>query len=166
MPDFDRSSTAGSDGAAMKITGIALVASIAAIAACGGDDAPTAASCAESWNANANAKQQATLVGVRAVDVLVGDRYRVGTWPNGEQTVSVTEGFSDVAKGHDAVVNKNACVVLLPDSRLGQMAFVETDGKWGFVRGEKATFPDAAAKSIAGAKNAQPDALGKLALQS
>jgi hypothetical protein len=134
------------------------------VAACGGGDkSPTAASCAESWNAEANATQQATLAGVAAVDVLVGDKYRVGTWPKGEQKVSVTEGFSQ-AKGRDAVVSKNACVVLLPDSSMGQMAFVETGDKWGFVAREKATFPDAALKSIAGARFAEPDVLGKLKL--
>lgn len=51
------------------------------------------------------------------------------------------------------------------------MAFVEADGKWGFVRGDedgpvKKTFADAALKSIAGARNAEPDALGKLRLGS
>jgi len=157
--------------AAMKTTRIALVVVALVIAACGGDETPTAASCTQSWNADANATQQATLAGVRAVDVLVADNFRVGTWPKGEQKVSVTEGFSDTDKGRDAVVSKNACVVLLPDSTMGQMAFVEADGKWGFVRGEpdkgvKATFADAALKSIAGARNAEPDALGKLRLGS
>lgn len=156
----------------MKTTGIALVVVALVVAACGGGDgAPTAASCTKSWNADANATQQATLAGVRAVDVLVGGNYRIGTWPKGERKVSVTEGFADTAKGRDAVVSKNACVVLLPDSRLGQMAFVEADGKWGFVRGDedgpvKKTFADAALKSIAGARNAEPDALGKLRLGS
>ncbi|MFL5840098.1 MAG: hypothetical protein ACJ77Z_06575, partial [Thermoleophilaceae bacterium] len=110
-------------------------------------------------------KQQATLAGVVTVDVLVGDKFRVGTWPKGEQKVSVTEGFAEVKRGRPAVVGKDSCVVLLPDSRLGQMAFVETDGKWGFVRGAKATFPEAASKSVAGARLAEPDALGKLKLQ-
>lgn len=152
----------------MRTTRIALVAAVLGIAACGGDDAPTAASCTQRWNADANATQQATLAGVTAVDVLVGDKFRIGTWPNGEQKVSVTEGFSDADKGHGhaAVVKKNSCVVLLPDSTMGQMAFVEADGKWGFVWGKKATFPEAALKSIAGARNAKPDALGKLALGS
>jgi hypothetical protein len=155
----------------MKTTAIALAVAVLGIAACGGSDAPTAASCAKSWNADANAQQQATLAGVAAVDILVGDKFRVGTWPKSEQTVSVTEGFSDTPTGRDAVVNKNACVVLLPDSTMGQMAFVETDGKWGFVRsdldkGVKTTFADAALKSIAGARNAEPDALGKLKLES
>lgn len=151
--------------AAMKTTGIALVAAVLVIAACGDGDAPTAASCADKWNADANAKQQATLAGVVTVDVLVGDKFRVGTWPKGEQKVSVTEGFAEVKRGRPAVVGKDSCVVLLPDSRLGQMAFVETDGKWGFVRGAKATFPEAASKSVAGARLAEPDALGKLKLQ-
>jgi hypothetical protein len=47
------------------------------------------------------------------------------------------------------------------------MAFVEADGgKWGFVWGRKATFPAAAVKAISGAHNVEPDALGKLKLQS
>lgn len=153
----------------MKTTGIALAASVVVIAACGGSDAPTAASCAERWNADGNATQQATLAGVAAVDIVVGDQYRVGTWPNGEQKVSVTQGFSDAdkVKGREAVVSKNGCVVLLPDTTMGRMAFVETaDGKWGFVWGKKATFPRAAVKAIEGAQNAKPDALGKLKLES
>ena len=157
--------------AAMKATRIALVVVALVIAACGGDETPTAASCTESWNADGNATQQATLAGVVTIDVLVGDKFRVGTWPKGEQKVSVTEGFADTAKGRNAVVNKNACVVLLPDSRMGQMAFVESDGTWGFVRGDRArdknaTFADAALKSIAAPRNAEPDALGKLRLGS
>jgi hypothetical protein len=133
------------------------------VAACGGGDAPTAASCADSWNADANAKQQATLAGVAAVDILVGDKYRVGTWPKSQQKVSVTEGFSQ-AKGREAVVDKDSCVVLLPDSSMGQMAFVQTGDTWGFIARGKATFPDAALKSIAGARFAKPDVLGKLKL--
>ena len=156
----------------MKTTGIALAVAVLGIAACGGSDAPTAASCAKSWNDAANATQQATLAGVRAVDILVADNFRVGTWPKGEQKVSVTEGFGDTSTGHPAVVTKNACVVLLPDSTLGQMAFVETDGKWGLVRGDEdrrgaeKTWADAALKSVAGAKDVEPDALGKLKLAS
>jgi hypothetical protein len=147
----------------MKTTGIALAAAVVAIAACGGSDAPTAASCAESWNADSNTTQQATLAGVAAVDVLVGDNYRVGTWPKNEQKVNVTEGFGQ-SKGRPAVVSKNSCIVLLPDSRLGQMVFVETGDKWGFIARQKSTFPKAALKSIAGARIAEPDALGKLKL--
>jgi hypothetical protein len=166
MPNFDRFSTGARDRGPMKTTGIALVAAVLGIAACGGGETPTASSCAESWNADANAKQQATLAGVAAVDILVGDTFRIGTWPKGEQNVSVTEGFGDSAHGRPAVVSKNACVVLLPDSTMGQMAFVETDGKkWGFIASEKATFPDAALKSVAAPRVAQPDALGKLKLQ-
>src|SRR3954467_2685993 len=137
-----------------------------AIAGCGDEANPTAASCAESWNADANATQQATLAGVVTVNVLVGDKFRVGTWPKSEQKVSVTEGVTEEKRGRPAVVGKDSCVVLLPDSRLGQMAFVEADGRWGFVRGKKATFPEAASKSVAGARLAQPDALGKLKLRS
>ena len=156
----------------MRTTRIALVAAVLGIAACGGDDTPTAASCTKSWNADANATQQATLAGVGATDILVGDRYRIGTWPKGEQKVSVTDGFGDTDTGHAAVVGKNACVILLPDSTLGQMAFVETDGKWGLVRGDEdrrgaeKTWADAALKSVAGAKDVEPDALGKLKLAS
>src|SRR3954470_24973069 len=123
----------------MKTTGIALAAAVLVIAACGGDDAPTATSCAESWNADANATQQSTLAGVATVDVLLDGKFRVGTWPRGDQKVVVTEGFSDVKKGRGAVVNKGSCVVVLPDSRVGQMGFVEADGKWGFVRNQKST---------------------------
>lgn len=172
MPDFDRFSTAARERGAMRTTRIALVAAVLGIAACGGGDTPTAASCTKSWNADANATQQATLAGVRAVDVLVADNFRVGTWPKDERKVSVTEGFAATPKkGSDAVVNKNACVVLLPDSTMGQMAFVESNGKWAFVRSDvdrdlNATFADAALKSITGARNVKPDALGKLELGS
>jgi hypothetical protein len=146
----------------MKTTGIALVVAVLVIAACGGGDAPTAASCADSWNADANANQQATLAGVVTVDVLLEGKFRIGTWPKSEQTVPVTTGFA-LAKGREAVVSKDSCLVVLPDSRMGQMAFVESDGKWGFVR-EQSPFPKAASKSVAGARTAEPDALGKLKL--
>jgi hypothetical protein len=148
----------------MKTTGIALAAAVLAIAACGGSDAPTAASCADSWNSDTNAKQQATLAGVAAVDVLVGDKYRVGTWPKSEQKVNVTEGFGE-GKGREAVVSKNSCIVLLPDSRMGQMVFVEAGDKWGFIARQKSAFPNAALKAIAGARFAEPDVLGKLKLE-
>jgi hypothetical protein len=156
----------------MRTTRIALVAAVLGLAACGGGDTPDAASCTKSWNSAANATQQSTLAGVRVVDVLVADNFRVGTWPKGERKVTVTKGFSDRAHGREATVGKNACVVLLPDSRMGQMAFVEADdGKWGFVvneeaKGPKETFPDDALKAIAGARNVKPDVLGKLALGS
>src|SRR4051812_28053722 len=149
----------------MKTTGTALVAAVLVIAACGGGDAPTAASCADKWNADANANQQATLAGVVSVDVLVGHRFRVGTWPKSEQKVSVTEGFSKTKNARPAIVSKDSCVVLLPDSSVGQMAFIEADGKWGFVWGKKATFPEAASKSVAGARFVKPDVLGKLKLE-
>lgn len=147
----------------MKTTGIALVVAVLVIAACGGGDEPTAASCADSWNADGNTDQQATLAGVVTVDVLLDGKFRVGTWPKSEQTVPVTTGFAE-EKGREAVVSKGSCVVVLPDSRMGQMAFVESDGKWGFVR-EQSTFPKAASKSVAGVRFAEPDALGKLTLQ-
>lgn len=151
----------------MKTTGIALAASVVAIAACGGSDAPTAASCAKSWNADTNARQQATLAGlVGGANIFVADQFRVGIWPKDEQKVLVTAGFSDPKKGgREAVVSKNSCVLLLPDSRVGRMAFVDTDGKWGFVR-ETQAFPKAAVRAIAHARNAKPDVLGKLKLGS
>lgn len=147
----------------MKTTGIAPVVAVLVIAACGGGETPTAASCAESWNAEANADQQATLAGVATVDVLLDGKFRIGTWPKSEQMVPVTKGFSDPGTARKAVVSKDSCVVVLPDSRVGRQAFVESDGKWGFVR-EQSPFPKAASKSIAGARTAEPDALGKLKL--
>src|SRR3954453_5891071 len=146
----------------MKTTGIALVAAVLVIAACGDGNVQTAANCADSWNANRNETQQATLAGVVSVDVLVGHKFRVGTGPKSEQRVSVTEGFSKTKNGRPAVVSKDSCVVLLPDSSVGQMGFIEADGKWGFVWGKKATFPEAASESVAGARFGEPDALGKL----
>jgi hypothetical protein len=150
----------------MKTTGFALVAAVLVIAACGGGDASTAASCAESWNADANASQQATLAGTMAVDAGFEGQFRVGTWPKGEQTVSTRKGFA-ATDGAKAVVGKGSCLVVLPDSRFGRMAFAESDGKWVFVANPegKAPFPTAAAKAIAGARAAEPDALGKLTLQ-
>jgi hypothetical protein len=172
MPDLDRFSTAGRDSADMRTTRIALVAAALGIVACGGDKAPTATSCGQRWNDDANATQQATLAAATASSVLVGDTFRVGTWPNGEQKVPVISSTSWSGgrplsvSARAAVVKKNSCVILLPDSTLGRMAFVQVDGKWGFVWGKKATFPAAAAKSISGARDAEPDALGKLKLHS
>jgi hypothetical protein len=148
----------------MKTTRIALVAAVLAIAACGGDDGPTAATCAESWNADANADQQATLAGAVAADINFEGQFRVGTWPEAEQTVPVTKGFA-ARPGAEAVVQKDTCLLVLPPSRVGQMAFAESDGKWVFVGEEKSPFPEAAAKSILGAQPAEPDALGKLKLR-
>lgn len=148
----------------MKTTGMALTAAVLAIAACGGGGAPTAASCAESWNADGNAGQQATLAGAVAADISFEGQFRVGTWPEAERTVAVTEGFA-AKPGAKAVVEKNSCLLVLPSSRVGQMAFAESDGKWVFVAEEKSPFPHAALKSIAGARTAEPDALGKLKLK-
>ena len=148
----------------MKTAGIALVVAVLGIAACGGGETPTAASCAESWNADANADQQATLAGVVTGDVLVEGKFRLGTWPNAKQTVPASNGFGKKPLGN-AVVAKNSCLLVLPDSRIGQMAFAEGDGKWVFVR-EQSAFPKVASKALAGVRNAEPDALGKLKLTS
>jgi hypothetical protein len=162
------------------ITALVLSAVTMNVTACGGNDdkaAPakkaaaksaTAESCANSWNANANADQQATLAGTYVVDAAFEGRLRVGTWPKGAQTVGTRKGFA-TADSAKAVVRKGSCLVVLPDSgRYGQMAFAESDGKWVFVAnpdGKAPPFPTAAAKAIAGARAAQPDALGKLELQ-
>jgi hypothetical protein len=164
------------------ITALVVSAFAMGITACGGDDenaAPakkataaakpaTADSCAKSWNADTNADQQATLAGTMVVDAAFEGQLRVGTWPKGTQSVPTRKGFgtTDSAK---AVVSKGSCLVVLPDSgRYGQMAFAESDGKWVFIANpeeKNAPFPTAAAKAIAGARAAEPDALGKLTLQ-
>ena len=164
------------------ITALVVSAIAMGITACGGNDenaAPskkataaakpaTADSCAKSWNANANADQQSTLAGTMVVDAGFEGQLRVGTWPKGTQSVRTRKGFAtkDSAK---AIVSKGSCLVVLPDSaRYGQMAFAESDGKWVFVAnpdGKAPPFPTAAAKAIAGARAAEPDALGKLVLQ-
>jgi hypothetical protein len=164
------------------ITALVVGAVAMSITACGGDDdktAPakkataaakpaTAEGCAQSWNANANADQQATLAGTMAVDAGFEGQFRVGTWPKGEQRVPTRKGFA-TKDGAKAVVGKGSCLVVLPDSaRFGQMAFAESDGKWVFVanpEGPAPPFPTAAAKAIVGARAAEPDALGKLTLQ-
>lgn len=166
------------------ITALVVSAFAMNITACGGGDdddkkaapakkVPAAAkpasadSCAKSWNANANADQQATLAGTMAVDAGFEGQFRVGTWPKGEQTVPTRKGFA-AKDGAKAVVGKGSCLVVLPDSRFGRMAFAESDGKWVFVAnpdGKAPPFPTAAAKAIAGARAAEPDALGKLTLQ-
>jgi hypothetical protein len=164
------------------ISALVLSALAMSITACGGDDnekaAPakkataaakpaTADSCAKSWNADANADQQATLAGTYVVDAAFEGQLRVGTWPKGAQSVGTRKGFglTDSAK---AVVSKGSCLVVLPDSgRYGQMAFAESDGKWVFVanpEGKAPPFPTAAAKAIEGARAAEPDALGRLKL--
>jgi hypothetical protein len=166
-----------------RLTAALVVSAFAmSITACGGGDdenaAPakkataaakpaTADGCAKSWNANANADQQATLAGTMVVDAGFEGQLRVGTWPKGTQSVATRKGFA-MKDGAKAVVGKGSCLVVLPDSaRYGQMAFAESDGKWVFVANPegKAPFPTAAARAIAGARAAEPDALGKLTLQ-
>ena len=135
-----------------------------ALVACGGSDTPTAASCAESWNADTNAAQQSTLVGTRSVDIILAGQFRVGTWPKSEQKVPVTKGFATRPSG-EATVTKNSCVLVFPQTREGDMAFVETDGKWQFVRDNTgSTFPKAARDAVEGARVAKPDVLGKVKL--
>jgi hypothetical protein len=143
------------------------------LTACGGDDnnaaaAATAESCAKSWNAGANADQQATLAGTMVVDAGFEGQVRVGTWPKDKQNVATRKSFA-LKDGAKAVVSKGSCLVVLPDSaRFGQMAFAESDGGWVFVAnpdGKAPPFPTAAAKVIAGPRAAEPDALGKLQLQ-
>jgi hypothetical protein len=146
------------------------------VTACGGDDGDTAtpakkvtaatkpanaATCTQSWNATGNAHQQALLAGVAATDIVLEGHYRVGTWPKGAQTVPVTKSFSQKPEG-EAVVKKGSCVVVLPDTTIGQMAFAQSGGKWVFVAGSK--FPKVASKSATGTRSAQPDALGQLKL--
>ena len=128
----------------------------------------TADSCVKSWNASGNVDQQSTLAGTMVVDAGFEGDLRVGTWPKGAQSVATRKGFAS-KDGAKAVVGKGSCIVVLPDSaRFGQMAFAESDGKWVFVAnpdGKAPPFPTAAAKVIAGPRPAEPDALGKLALQ-
>ena len=128
----------------------------------------TADSCVKSWNADRNTDQQATLAGTMVVDAGFKGQLRVGTWPKGTQRVATRKGFGSRDSGK-AAVSKGSCLVVLPDSaRFGQMAFAESDGKWVFVAnpdGKAPPFPTAAAKAIEGAQAAEPDALGKLALQ-
>src|SRR4051812_36690754 len=102
----------------MRTTQIAVVAAVFGIAACGGDKAPTATSCAQRWNDDANATQQATLAAARGSSVFAGDKFQIGTWPNGEQKVSVISSTSWSggrplsASARPAVVKKNSCVIL------------------------------------------------------
>jgi hypothetical protein len=133
------------------------------LVACGGDDSQTAASCAESWNADANAKQQATLVGARSVDAILDGKFRIGTWPKSEAKVPVSDSFTLDPSG-EATVQKNGCLLVFPPSRLGQMAFVEAGGKWKLVATNATKFPDDARRAVQGARVATPDVLGKVKL--
>jgi len=165
------------------ITALVVSAAAIGITACGGGNDKNAApakqaaaaakpasadSGLKSWNANANADQQATLAGTMVVDAGFEGQLRVGTWPKGTQSVATRKGFA-LKDGARAVVSKGSCLVVLPDSaRYGQMAFAESDGNWVFVAnpdGKAPPFPTAAAKVIAGARAAEPDSLGKLTLQ-
>jgi hypothetical protein len=143
--------------------------------ACGGDDdaaapakKPTAAkptnagSCAKSWNANANAIQQSTLAGVVAADPAFDGPWRVGMWPKGSQTVTISKGFGGAVG--KATIDTGSCLIVLPGSRYGQMAFAQSGGKWVFVAEGGAKFSEAASKAVAGVRTAEPDALGKLRL--
>ena len=133
------------------------------VVACGGET-PTAASCADSWNADANADQQPTLAGALAADISLNGQFRVGMWSSAEQTVPVTDGFAEKPSA-EAVVPKNSCLLVFPPSHVGQMAFFEAKGKWRFVRDNTGSeFPAAARRELSGAKVATPDALGKLKL--
>jgi hypothetical protein len=134
------------------------------LVACGSGESPTAASCMKSWNAAANADQQATLAGTVSADISFDGEFRVGTWPKSDQKVPVSVGFSEKPSG-ETVAQKGSCVLVLPPSRVGQMAFVEAKGKWKFVADEASEFPRAARRELAGAKAATPDALGKLKLE-
>jgi hypothetical protein len=147
----------------MKTTGIALVVAVLGIAACGGGETPTAASCAESWNAETNAHQQAILVGTQSVDAILEGKFRIGTWPKSEENVPVSDSFTLDPSGK-ATVQKNSCLLVYPPSRLGQMAFVEAGGKWKFVATNATKFPDQARRAVEGARVVKPDALGKVTL--
>ena len=149
--------------AAMKTTGIALAVAVLGIAACGGSETPTATSCAESWNADANAKQQATLVGAQSVDALLAGKFRIGTWPKTDQNVPVANGFTLDPSGK-TTVQKHSCLLVLPPSRLGQMAFVEAGGRWRLVATNATKFPEQAKRAVEGARVVEPDALGKVKL--
>ena len=148
----------------MKTTGIALVVAVLGITACGGAETPTAASCAESWNAESNAKQQATLVGTRSIDAVLDGKFRIGTWPKAEAKVPVSSGFTLDPNG-EATVKQNSCLLVYPPSRLGQMAFIEADGKWKLVATNATKFPNAARRAVEGARVVEPDALGKVTVK-
>jgi len=140
----------------VSVVGLVLVA-------CGGGESRTAASCTQSWNADANAGQQSTLAGAVATDIILDGEFRVGTWPNSAQKVPVRVGFASHPSGA-AVAEKGSCVLVFPPTRMGQLAFVEADGKWKFVAGGDSKFPRAARRQLAGAKDGTPDALGKFKL--
>jgi hypothetical protein len=151
------------------VTPVATVALTAALAACGREDAPTAQSCVDRWNAETNTGYQATLAGAISASVSLDGAFRVGTWPKGEETVpflSDKDSFSDGPASGRASVAKDSCLVVFPPSgRVGQMAFFEDDGKWYFARDTQSGFPAEARSTVAGAREVTPDALGKLKLK-
>jgi hypothetical protein len=149
--------------------GHAVLAAVAVSAAFGalgcGDDALSAGDCVKSWNAKGNVHQQSTLAGAMAADISLDGDFRVGTWPSGERKVPVTDGFAARPSG-DGVVAKHSCVVVMPPSRVGRMAFFEADAKWRFVRDNTGSqFPADALRELAKAPPASPNALGQLELR-
>ena len=168
----------------MKRLTIIIAACALVAAGCGDDDdddssgeqtsATTSASsvqtCIDSWNEESNEALQTALAGAISASGADPEALQVGTWPKSERTVDYRSGedaFGDVTG--QATVPTDACLIIVPPSQAGDLAYFEADGKWHFVirpadepRGEK--FQVAAERLIAGAETATVDALGKLSL--
>ena len=143
-----------------------------ALAACGGSKSPTAASCAKSWNADANADQQAVLLAARGSDIILDGKFRVGTWPKSDENVPVAKGFASgpgfaSKPSGEARVQNDSCVLVFPPTTKGNMAFVQSDdGSWKYVRDNTGSkFAAAARRELTGAKVATLDALGKVKVE-
>ena len=88
-----------------------------AFLACGDDDSSSsektgagamssAERCIHSWNAAANAYQQATLAGAMSAAISLEGEFRVGTWPKSKRTVPVTHGFAIHPSGRAGVARR------------------------------------------------------------
>jgi hypothetical protein len=155
--------------------------SVLIAAGCGDDDddsadeqaasaASSAQTCVDSWNAEANADYQTALAGFVSATGGDPEKFRVGTWPESERTVSyrsAEDAFGD-ATGKTQVPS-GACLVVVPTTHAGEGAFVEGEDTWFFIWApadakSPEQFPSDAGRSIAGAEPATADALGKLTL--
>jgi hypothetical protein len=154
---------------------------IATAAGCGDDDddaadegstATTATSaaqtCVDSWNAEGNEAYQTAAAGIISATGAAPDEFRVGTWPEAEQTTRAwnAEDTFGANRGNsrEITVAADSCVVVVPPSTEGTFVFVESEGGWHFVQNELSKFPSAADRALADADDAAADALGKLEL--
>jgi hypothetical protein len=165
----------------MKMLTLLVAVSLLVVAGCGDTDdsssdeqtttaASSAQSCIDRWNAETNGDYQTVLAGVISATGGDPEKFRAGTWPGSERTVSyrsAKDAFADTTG--KAQVPSGACLIILPSTHAGEGTFFEDQGKWYLVWAPADVktpdeFPRDAKRSIAEAETATADALGKLTL--